>query len=300
MAAEQKRAELAAFLRTRRERIHPEDVGLPNGTRRRTPGLRREEVAQLAGVGVTWYTWLEQGRPIHVSVQVLEAIARSLRLNATERGHLFRLAELPGAEDATAGCVDCPLPDEFRDVLEGFSYPASVVTERFDLLAWNPPYAALFPNLTTAPPEERNTLYAHLTTPACCHPVENRDQQIAAMVGQLRNAYGRHVGDPDWSHFIKRMTAVSDLFSAAWNSHDVSQPAHFLKVFRHPALGRITASSTSFEVRAVPGARMVVYTAADNESKQALLRLAAGKDLDAHFACWPVHQASRVLAPALT
>ena len=96
-ASTARRTELAAFLRSRRERISPEDVGLPVGTRRRTAGLRREEIAQLAGVGVTWYTWLEQGRPINASVQVLDAIARTLRLDATERGHLFRLADVPGA-----------------------------------------------------------------------------------------------------------------------------------------------------------------------------------------------------------
>ncbi len=90
-----RRSELAAFLRSRRERVTPEDVGLPGGSRRRTAGLRREEVAQLAGVGVTWYTWLEQGRPIRASVQVLEAVARTLRLDPTERQHLFQLAEMP-------------------------------------------------------------------------------------------------------------------------------------------------------------------------------------------------------------
>ncbi|MEV4325694.1 helix-turn-helix transcriptional regulator, partial [Microbispora rosea] len=94
-----RREELAAFLRSRRERIRPEDVGLPPGLRRRTPGLRREEVAQLAGVGVTWYTWLEQGRPINASVQVLDAIARTLRLDAAEREHLYRLADLPEIAD---------------------------------------------------------------------------------------------------------------------------------------------------------------------------------------------------------
>src|SRR6202789_2134378 len=98
--ASARRTELAAFLRSRRERIQPEDVGLPPGARRRTAGLRREELAQLAGVGVTWYTWLEQGRKINASVQVLDAIARTLRLDATERAHLFRLADVPRARGA--------------------------------------------------------------------------------------------------------------------------------------------------------------------------------------------------------
>src|SRR5215472_3030836 len=125
-----RRSELAAFLRTRRERIRPEDVGLPPGTRRRTSGLRREELAQLAGVGVTWYTWLEQGRPINASVQVLDAVSRTLRLDAIERAHLFRLAEVPGSA-LWSSCDDCPLPDEVQQVLDALPLPACVTTERF-------------------------------------------------------------------------------------------------------------------------------------------------------------------------
>ena len=102
-----RRSELAAFLRSRRERITPEDVGLPGGHRRRTAGLRREEVAQLAGVGVTWYTWLEQGRPIRASVQVLETVARTLRLDPIERQHLFRLAEVPDTAPRTTAGRSC-------------------------------------------------------------------------------------------------------------------------------------------------------------------------------------------------
>src|SRR5262244_597804 len=113
-----RRRELAAFLRSRRERVTPEDVGLPTGSRRRTAGLRREEVAQLAGVGVTWYTWLEQGRPINASVQVLDAIARTLRLDAVERAHLFRLADVPGAATPAADCPECPLPPDVQRVLD--------------------------------------------------------------------------------------------------------------------------------------------------------------------------------------
>src|SRR3954452_12739054 len=112
----QRRTELAAFLRSRRGRITPADVGMPGGLRRRTPGLRREELAQLAGVGVTWYTWLEQGRPINVSVQVLDAVARTLMLDQVERAHLFRLAEVPGV--ASVGALEITLPDAVQDVLD--------------------------------------------------------------------------------------------------------------------------------------------------------------------------------------
>jgi hypothetical protein len=290
-----RRSELAAFLRTRRERIRPEDVGLPPGIRRRTSGLRREELAQLAGVGVTWYTWLEQGRPINASVQVLDAVSRTLRLDAIERAHLFRLAEVPGST-LWPSCDDCPLPDEVQQVLDALPLPASVTTERFDLLAWNPVYAALFPRVTAAPPAERNTLLSILTGPPCCSPLDDKEVHCDAMVAQLRAAYGRHVGDPAWTHFIRRMEAESPVFVKAWAAHDVAQPASYVKVFRHPGVGRITTTSTSFSVHAIPGARMVVYTPADDESKTALARLAAGEEADARFPCWPHHDPERTVA----
>jgi transcriptional regulator with XRE-family HTH domain len=283
-----RRTELAAFLRARRERISPEDVGLPPGTRRRTAGLRREELAQLAGVGVTWYTWLEQGRPINASVQVLDAIARTLRLDAIERTHLFRLADVPGAA-VTADAGDCALPPEVQQILDALPLPGSVVTERFDLLAWNKIYASLFPRLTEAPPGERNTLLSNLTGPACCSPFPDPDVHCAVQVAQLRAAYGRHVGDPAWTQFIRRLEALSPSFAAAWAEHDVAQPASYTKSFRHPGVGPITVTTTSFAVSAVPGARMVVYTPDDEQSKIALARLAVGDQLTARFACWNSH-----------
>jgi transcriptional regulator with XRE-family HTH domain len=293
-----RRTELADFLRTRRERIGPEEVGLPPGTRRRTAGLRREELAQLAGVGVTWYTWLEQGRPINVSVQVLDAVARTLRLDAIERAHLFRLAEVPGAAAIPGGCDDCSLPAEIQQILDALPFPGNVVTERFDLLAWNGLYATLFPRVTSAPPGERNTLISIFTAPPCCTPVANQEAQCGAMVGQLRAAYGKHVGDPAWTHFIRRLEARSPDFAQAWAAHDVAVPTSYAKVFRHPGVGAINATSTSLAVQTVPGARMVIYTPADDASKAALTRLVAGEDADARFPCWPLHAPERELAAA--
>jgi len=284
-----RRTELAAFLRTRRERIMPEDVGLPPGHRRRTAGLRREEVAQLAGVGVTWYTWLEQGRPINASTQVLDAIARTLRLDAVERAHLFRLADAPGSE-SLAGCVDCPLPAEVQDVLDAMTgVPASVVNERFDLLAWNSMYEMVFPNIALAPAGDRNTLLAALSGPPCCNALGDPDVMCEVMIGHLRANYGRHVGDPAWTHFIRRLEAASPAFAKVWAGHDVAAPTSYVKGFRHPGVGLIHAVSSSFAVNAVPGARMVVYTPSDEESREALAKLAAGVGTDRHFPCWPEH-----------
>jgi hypothetical protein len=284
-----RRHELAAFLRSRRERITPEDAGLPGGYRRRTAGLRREEVAQLSGVGVTWYTWLEQGRPIRASVQVLEAVARTLRLDAIERRHLFRLAEVPDtAHPDESGPV---LRPQIQVVLDGLNpMPASVVTERFDILAWNAAYAALFPRNAEAPPPERNALRYIFTGPDCCSAVDNRADQRAAMVAQLRAAYGHHVGDPAWTGFIRRMEAASPEFAAMWATQDVAQPAYYAKVFRHPLYPRLEMTSTSFAVQAGPGTRLVVYTPDNEATRAAMERIVA--DPDQHrFPCWPAHQA---------
>ena len=133
-----RRTELAAFLRACRERITPDAVGLPPGTRRRTPGLRREEVANLAGVGVTWYTWLEQGRPINASENVVDAIARTLRLTAAERDHLFHLAELPPPDSVGSTGIT----EEIQEILDALDpLPAALTNARYDLLGWNVTHA---------------------------------------------------------------------------------------------------------------------------------------------------------------
>jgi transcriptional regulator with XRE-family HTH domain len=284
-------AELAAFLRSRRERITPEAAGLPAGHRRRTAGLRREEVAQLSGVGVTWYTWLEQGRPIRASVQVLEAVARTLQLDAIERQHLFRLAEVPDtAHPDESGPA---LRPQIQVVLDGLNpMPASVVTERFDILAWNAAYEVLFPYIAESDASQRNALLYCFTRPDCCSAVQNRADQLAAMTAQLRAAYGHHVGDPAWTAFIRRMEAASPEFGAIWATQDVAQPAQYAKVFRHPLYPRLEMTSTSFAVQAAAGTRMVVYTPDDEATRAAMERLVADP-VQHRFPCWPAHQARR-------
>jgi hypothetical protein len=288
-----RRAELAAFLRTRRERVTPEQAGLPPGSRRRTPGLRREEVAQLSGVGVTWYTWLEQGRPINASPQVLGAVARTLLLDQAEREHLFRLADLPDAATAAgAGATGCEqvLP-EVKEILDALPpMPACVLNERFDLLAWNGPYQVLWPGMAGVAPGERNILWMCFTHPDCCHPYVNRAEQVARLVAQLRGAYGRHLGEPAWTGFVRRLSAVSPQFARLWEEHDVASQATYLKVFRHPAHPRLVLTTTSLGVQAVPGTRMVVYKPADEVTRVAIASLLAGEGTDAHYPCWQAHQ----------
>jgi transcriptional regulator with XRE-family HTH domain len=288
-----RRAELAAFLRSRRERITPEQAGLAPGLRRRTPGLRREEVAQLAGVGVTWYTWLEQGRRINASVQVLSAVARTLRLDQAEREHLYRLADVPGA--ASEPEAPCPqVPPDVQEIMDSLvPLPACVLNERYDLLGWNRAYGVIWPGLIGAGPGERNILWAIFTHPECCHPYVNRHGQLATLVAQLRGSYGRHVGEPAWTGFIRRLLAVSPHFARLWAEHDVASPVTYLKIFRHPAYPQLAMTTTSLGVLSVPGTRMVVYTPGDESCRTAIGQLLAGEGTDARYPCWPAHQQRR-------
>jgi transcriptional regulator with XRE-family HTH domain len=288
------RAEFGAFLRSRRERIAPEDVGLPPGGRRRTPGLRREEVAQLAGVGVTWYTWLEQGRPINASVQVLDAIARTLRLDGAEQAHMYRLAGVPGAvdpDDVTGngdgtGSAEGDgfgrakhLPEEIQTILDGLDpLPGAVYNSRYDLLAWNATYAALFPRLVAAPGCERNALWHMFVSPLCCNQFLNRDTELPRMVATLRGYFGRHVGEPAWTEFVRRLSAASAEFAQMWAAHEVAGPGRHVKIFRHASVGIIHLASTSLNLATPPETRLLVYTALDAETEAALSWLLAHPD----------------------
>jgi transcriptional regulator with XRE-family HTH domain len=267
------RAELGAFLRSRRERLTPEDLGLAPGPRRRTPGLRREEVAQHSGVSVTWYTWLEQGRPINASAQVLDAVARTLRLDATEQLHLYRLAGLRGPVlDDCARQVE----PEIQKILDALvPLPACVYNGRYDTLAWNAGYASLFPKVVEVPPDERNALWQMFTAPRCCCPFVNRDEETARMVATLRGSFARHVGDPVWTAFIRRLSDASPEFARMWAGHDVAEPGHRLKLFRHPSMGEIRVMVTSMALASGADIRMHVYSAVDETDQAGLDRLLA-------------------------
>ncbi|GIH94801.1 transcriptional regulator [Planobispora siamensis] len=268
-----RRTELAAFLRSRRERITPADVGLPPGLRRRTPGLRREEVAQLAGVGVTWYTWLEQGRPINVSVQVLDAISRTLGLDQAEHEHLYRLAGVPAVPES-GGCRS--LEPETQVILDQLTpIPAAVYNARYDLLAWNAAYDRLFPNMTGQPPATRNALWQLFVTRECCNPVVNRAEELPQMVATLRAGFGRHVGEPAWTDLVRRLSAVSPEFARMWATHDVASPGSRMKIFQHCVAGLVRTVSTSMTLAAPPETRMVVYTPVDDDSRERIAWLLA-------------------------
>ncbi len=267
-----RRRELAAFLRARRDRMSPEAVGLLSGRRRRAPGLRREEVAQLAGVGVTWYTWLEQGRPINASSDVLEAIARTLRLDSTERDHMFRLADVSAVASPP---TRSRLEPEVQVVLDGLEpYPASVLNTRYDLLGWNRAYEVIFPAMTRAPVDERNILWQVFTMQPC--PITNREKELPRLVATFRAAYARHLSEPQWADLVERLSAASPLFAELWARHEVAEPRNRLKHLRLESGEELLLYSTIFNVTETPDARMTVYTPADEAAVRFVERLRAG------------------------
>jgi len=267
-----RRAELSAFLRSRRERISPAQAGMPLGGRRRTPGLRREEVAQLAGVGVTWYTWLEQGRDIKVSDQVLESIARTLQLDRDEHAHLFTLAgsaDLPAAADFT------PVPEPLLSMLQRLApYPACVQTSKYDLLAFNSGYSRLIVNMDEIAPEDRNCMWLAFTHPAWRKNMVGWEEGVARMVAQFRGQMAEHVAEPAWKAFLRRMKAASPEFTALWDQHEVSAVQAKAKKIRNPWVGMLRFDPVSTWLNPRPGTRLLVYVPSDAETHRRLDTLA--------------------------
>ncbi|GHH64092.1 DNA-binding protein [Kitasatospora indigofera] len=271
--AEARRHELAAFLRSRRERIAPDQVGLPVTGRRRTPGLRREEVAQLAAVGVTWYTWLEQGRAIQVSVQVLDAVARALLLDRNERAHLFALA---GADDPSPVLECATVTPAVRLMLDQFGpMPAAVVNSRYDILAHNHAYTHLAGDLEAQPFEERNLLWMAFTPSRFQDVLVDVEVEREGMVARFRSAMADHSAEPAWKALVTRLRQASPDFEAAWARHEVARPGNGVKRFLVPGAGLLSFDYTGLWLGPRAGSRLIVYTPRCEETRERMAVLAA-------------------------
>ena len=266
--SERRRVELGKFLRSRRARLQPEDFGMPAGSRRKTPGLRREELALLAGVGVTWYTWLEQGREINASTQVLDALARTLRLDHAERWHMYVLAE---AVPVVVSNGRCSVPDAIAEIVRSLDpLPAVVVNARFDIIEDNDAYHDLFREFHALPCVHRNSLWCTITEPRARELILQYDEIIRYMVARFRTAYARHVGDPDWEEDIRRLTALSSEFAELWALHEVAEVRPTVRTYLHKDAGPLTFTASELQVPATPEARLIVYTPADDVTRQRL------------------------------
>ncbi|HWE89346.1 MAG TPA: helix-turn-helix transcriptional regulator [Pseudonocardiaceae bacterium] len=262
---QRRRTELGEFLKTRRAQLRPADVGLPpGGGRRRTAGLRREELALLAGVGVTWYTWLEQGRPINVSTQVLEAVARTLQLDQAERAHLYQLAE---ATPRRAAVDTTTIPDGVHEVLRALDpLPAILINTRYDVLTSNEAHEDLFWEWHSLPCVHRNLIWCNVTEPTARGQMNNYDEHIRYLVARMRADYAHHIGDPDWEEDINRLIELSDEFAELWARHEVAEAQTRLRAFVHPAAGEIRFTATELAVLEVPDLRILAYTPCDEQS----------------------------------
>lgn len=259
MNDEQRRRELTDFLKTRRARIAPEEVGFPNGTRRRTPGLRREEVAQLANVSTTWYTFLEQGRDIRVSAQVLESIASALQLTSAERVHLFMLAlGQPPTDSAPQQETVSPALQRLLDSFD--TGPAYITGRRWDILAWNQAACVLFGDLDAMSMRDRNIVWFFFTDEEHRRRLVDWERHAQLMLAKFRCTCSRYVGDEKLTELIEDLQRVSPEFRHWWTRHDIRGGTEGLKEYDHPVVGRLMLEYTIFLVEGTPDLRFVAYT----------------------------------------
>jgi len=270
---------LAGFLRSRREALAPQEVGIVPGARRRTPGLRREEVAQLSGVSVTWYTWLEQARDMSVSRQVLDSLARTLHLTPAERRHLFTLAGTAMPDEAPQRISVNPTLGQLVTALQ--PNPAYVINSCWDVLAYNRAYECLIGGLDGLLEEERNSLWLLFTRSAMRTLLVDWQREVRQIIGQFRASAGRHPDDPRTGALISALTEASPAFVAMWSEHPIQAFASATKQFHHPRAGRIDLDYTKLAVVENPTQHLVVFLPATPADALGLERLAAGDEADA-------------------
>ncbi|MFE9328298.1 helix-turn-helix transcriptional regulator [Nocardia sp. NPDC052278] len=269
-----RRAELGEFLRSRRARLSPEEVGLPDyGSRRRVPGLRREELAMVAGVSVDHYVRLEQGRTLHFSESVLDAVAQALRLNPVEREHLYRLARPWSGEEPPAEQEVRPglrrLLDAAADV------PAYIVGRGTNVLAWNSLAAALITDFGALPPRERNLARLVFLDEGMRELYEDWTAKAADVVAYLRLDMARNPGDAGIASLIEELSANSADFGAMWQRHELKDKTHGRYIYLHPVVGRLDLGFETLRLPDDPDQALIMHTTeADSPSATALALLA--------------------------
>ncbi|MEU5886503.1 helix-turn-helix transcriptional regulator [Streptomyces sp. NPDC047461] len=277
-----RRAELSEFLRTRRARLKPEDVGLPDfGRHRRVPGLRREELAQLAGVSVAYYTRLEQGNGRNVSAEVLDAISRALRLTDAEHAHLTHLAKPKQHKKKQTGRAQQVRGAllQLLDSIEGV--PAYISGRRSDILAWNRMAAAVFGDWSALPPQDRNWARMVFLRPEYRDLFVEWESKATDIVSYLRMDAGCHPDDPRLSALVGELSVKSEVFRRLWATHDVKEKGYGVKHFRHPLVGDLSLSFESFRLSDDSEQVLITYHAEPGSPSAEALRLLASWGTDA-------------------
>lgn len=260
---DERKSQLNEFLRSCRARLAPSEVGLPERRRRRTPGLRREDVAALAGLSVTWYTWLEQGRDIQVSADVLERISDTLRLSTTEREYLFALVQK--RPPPLRGWVGEGISPAIRRMLDSLNMPAIVMTARWDVVAWNRLAVRVFRDYESISEDRRNLLKILLVDEKIFEP-GSEDYEVMArrILAKFRVDYSQFRDELDFDALINELNAESEAFRRLWNSPEVL--GHSEGIVEYSQLGGLSLEHTSYIPEGAPALRLVMYAPHDEPS----------------------------------
>lgn len=266
---------LSTFLKAKRAQIKPESVGLPAGTRRRTPGLRREEIAQLAGVSTTWYTWLEQGRDIKVSSLVLDCISTALQLNNDERDYLYDLALEAKLEIAHPKKDQSELSPSLKRILAELTYCPAIITDRHcHIVGWNSAAAHVFLDFEQIPNDQRNLIRLVFTRKELKALAVNWEQFAKGFLAIFRTYYGHYHGDEWYNQFIKEMSNSHPKFQDLWQESHVSKAPELIIEFRHAKAGKMLFNLTSLQVQGDMDLRCSIYTPVEEtETENKLKRL---------------------------
>jgi len=258
--SEPRRRELGEFLRSHRERLTPAMLGLEPGVRRRTPGLRREEIAQLAGVSATWISWIEQGRDITVSAAALGRLSRVLRLTPAERVYLFDLA---GRRDPDAAPAAEAAPTEgLTDIAAAIASPAYVLDRGWNALAWNAAAADLFTGWLDGD-ADRNLLRYVFLNPSARTLIADWEERARRLAAEFRADYSRDLADPAIHELVDALRRQSPFFDAAWRAYTVTDREGGLRTFHHPVAGFLRYTQTTFLLARHPEIKLVVLIAID-------------------------------------
>jgi transcriptional regulator with XRE-family HTH domain len=253
-------AMMGQFLSARRRQLVRAHLGVPPITGRTTCGLRREEVAYLAGVSVTWYTWLEQGRDVTPSRQVLDSLARTLRLSQAEHVYLLSLAGYSAphpAEDASPGSA----PAHVQRLLDALAEcPALAIAPDWAILAWNAAYAGLYPNVATVAAADCNFLWLLFADPYLRDLMPDWEFTSLYSVAAFRAEAGTRLGEPPFSDLVNRLLRTSDAFRVAWESYDIETLPSRERLFRHPEVGDLHVVQHSLSYSGDPGVQVVIFT----------------------------------------
>ncbi|WP_343738744.1 helix-turn-helix transcriptional regulator [Achromobacter sp.] len=250
-----RRHALGEFVRSARSRITPQMAGLPEGSRRRTPGLRREEVAQLCGISVTWYTWIEQGREVSVSPSVWSRIAGVLQLARAERAYLFDLADCADPQHARDDAGGAPGP--LQECVNAINAPAYVLDRAWNVLACNAPLVDLFDHWPERDPEPNLLRYIFLD-PAARELVVDWDQRARRVVAEFRADAGAHLDEPAVLALLDSLSRQSVVFSHWWTRHAVVEREGGLREFQHPQRGKLAYQQITFRLATHPDLKLVM------------------------------------------